>query len=522
MNKKNNYKKMMLFIFTVLIVISSYQITATDINLKNPYEIINQDFHKKNFQKASYQIFEDGNWPLVYDRYAEDASREIILDSEENIITTGYTADDETYEIDFLTLKYNHDGELLWDKVFDGGKNDYAWDIDVDSEDNIIVFGFNASLIAEDISDLNLTIYLIKYSSDGNELWNKTIEFEDDCFPGGIAVDSEDNIILTFGRGNLNAMSFFCYTIKMDKDGNEIWNKPYTEYMLSFGSEVVINENDEIFIGGLAASFLGEGWFLIKYDPNGNLQWKQRFSIGNQLNDIAIDSEGNMIIVGQEFSRETNSTEWVTFKCDSNGNLLWSYDYIGFYNEYANDAYVDSNGNIFVIGIISKGESYDNCMLIFDPDGNELCMKIPTVDGSLAGITIDKDDVIYASGIVNSSIDSYNYDSYICKFDDVTPPIVESFKPESKNLYLFDYKLFPLIKNTLIIGKITPGAIVTNSSDVDKVLFYVDGILKETVNDPPYEWIWDEQKFGSYNLEIHVYDHKNNINREIIKVWKLF
>ena len=195
-------------------------------------------------------------------------------------------------------------------------------------------------------------------------------------------------------------------------------------------------------------------------------------------------------------------------------------EYDGIYHEYANDAHVDSKGNVVVMGSISSDTSYENCLLIFDSNGNELCMKKPSFDGTLIGITIDKEDTIFSSGTIVNSTVPYNGDSYICKFTDITPPSVESFKPESGNLYMFDSKLIPFFGKTVIFGKITLSAIETDSSDVQKVLFYVDGILKKSIESSPYEWLWDDLSFGYHDIEIHVYDHNNNIKRNKIKVWK--
>ena len=85
-----------------------------------------------------------------------------------------------------------------------------------------------------------------------------------------------------------------------------------------------------------------------------------------------------------------------------------------------------------------------------------------------------------------------------------------------------DKKLIPLIKNTFIFGKIKVQIIADNPSDVKKTVFYLDENLVETLDAPPYEWLWDSKTFGKHSLEIHVYDENENINRETINVWKFF
>jgi hypothetical protein len=311
-------------------------------------------------------------------------------------------------------------------------------------------------------------------------------------------------------------------TLKLDSHGNEIWNISYEEDFLSFGSDVVVNSNNDIFVGGLSVSFFGQGWFIVKYNNRGILEWSQRYNVGNQPYDMEIDSEGNLIITGQDYSSESNSSSWLTLKCDKNGYLLWKQEYDGINNEYAQDSIIDSKGNIITLGSIVGNDYYEPCLIIYDTNGVEICMKKPSIDGSLLGVTVDSDDNIIATGTINNSINNYNWDFYTCKFTDVNPPSINIEKPKLGYLYLFDREFIPLIKNTLIFGKITILVKEMSSSDVEKVLFYIDGDFIKSLTTAPYEWVWNEKSFGNHNIEIHVYDENNNINRKTINVWKFF
>lgn len=511
-----------LLIFITLLTMPLFQATAKEESFKTTLEMRMQDHCKISKNQVSSEFEQAIVWSAQYDRNEEDVSRNIILDSKENIITTGYTASIETNETDFLILKYDAEGNLLWDAIIDRGTYDYSWDTAVDSEDNIILFGINSSMYAEDISDLNVTLYLLKYNKDGVELWNKSIDIEEDGFPGGIAVDSHDNIILTIGKGNLDSMAFFCYTIKMDENGNELWNTTYTEDMLSIGFDVVVNENDDIFVGGLVASFYGQGWFISKYDSSGTRHWTQPYNIGNNLNDLKIDTEGNLIIAGQTFSRESNSTKWINLKCDSKGGKVWVYEFDGVYHESANDIALDTNNNIFILGTIFMEDSYEHCILTLDPQGNELCMKKPIIDGSYLGITINSENTLIATGVINNSDDTYDVDCYLCTFQDNTPPKVDLFSPEKGHLYLFNSKLFPFFGKTVILGTITLSATIANPEDVEQALFYIDGIKQASIDSPPYEWTWEEKNFGKHHIEIQVCDENYNMKRETMSVFTLF
>ena len=76
---------------------------------------------------------------------------------------------------------------MLWEKTFEGGE--YARGVAVDGYDNIIVVG--------ESKGANEDFLTIKYDSNGNKLWSIRYDGGADDHARGVAVDSENNIIVT-------------------------------------------------------------------------------------------------------------------------------------------------------------------------------------------------------------------------------------------------------------------------------------------------------------------------------------
>ena len=47
------------------------------------------------------------------------------------------------------------------------------------------------------------------------------------------------------------------------------------------------------------------------------------------------------------------------------------------------------------------------------------------------------------------------------------------------------------------------------TENTNRVEFYVDDVLKETVYSPPYVWTWNEKSFGEHIIKIIAYDNNN-------------
>jgi len=447
----------------------------------------------------------DSGWPQIYDKGPEDSSNGIVIDSEGNIIVSGYTyyLDNSMEKIDILTIKYDSEGNELWNVTYDSGTLDMGWDIALDSFDNIIIYGLNATSL-EDFQNLSLYLRVVKYNKDGVEQWNTSFKNEIQNYPGGIAVNSKNDIIINGGHGNIDDLDFHCWTIKMNSEGEELWNKTFILDIVGYGTDITVDKNDSIIVGGFSASYINQGFRIIEYDDDGN-QIQSYIFKGNQPNAIALDSNENIILTGVGYSRKTNSSTWLTIKCDRQGNLLWTKEYDGIYIEVAEGLAVDSNDNIITVGAscFYSEDNYEHFTIIYDKDGNEICMIRPNVSGIINGVATSINDSIFVTGAIDRG---NNWDYYTNLYVDVTPPVVQLVKPLEKNLYIFNLRLLKLQRNTIIIGKIKMLIEAENPSDVSKVEFYVDKILKETVYEQPYKFLWTDRLFFKHNIKIITYD----------------
>ena len=107
------------------------------------------------------------------------------------------------------------------------------------------------------------------------------------------------------------------------------------------------------------------------------------------------------------------------------------------------------------------------------------------------------------------------------------PPEVGITSPVEGKIYIFGSP-FPknlAFKNTFLIGKTTINVYASDDSGIEKVEFYVDGELMETVKSEPYNWTlsristFKELFYHKHTIEVKAYDNTGKTSSDIIEVW---
>lgn len=149
-------------------------------------------------------------WSLRAGGSLNDQANTLTLDSEENILISGFfndTADFSPYEItssgyeDLFLAKYNSFGEALWVKDYGNGFDEAGLSLETDSENNIYLtgrymldFNFGDTVIpGNTYSD----ILILKWDESGNEIWAKSISGPRNDAGLSLCVISNDVLLIT-------------------------------------------------------------------------------------------------------------------------------------------------------------------------------------------------------------------------------------------------------------------------------------------------------------------------------------
>jgi hypothetical protein len=222
-------------------------------------------------------------------------------------------------------------------------------------------------------------IVTLKYGPDGNPVWAQRYDGFGNGFgwnfPSALAVDSGGNALVV-GKST-GAGGYDIVTLKYGPDGNPVWAQRYDG--LANGNDeayaLVVNKNRTVFVAGRSLNSKGNyDLITLKYHPDGKLLWARHYDNGldDEARAIAVDSKLNIYVTGRSLG--DTGYDIVTLKYEPKGNLLWAqrYNGPGDGNDQARAIAVDSLSNVYVTGKSWDGSSMGYATLKFDPDGNLL------------------------------------------------------------------------------------------------------------------------------------------------------
>ncbi|ACI20028.1 hypothetical protein [Dictyoglomus thermophilum] len=103
----------------------------------------------------------------------------------------------------------------MWEKTFGGKSDDVAASVQQTSDGGYIVAGGTASFGAGRVD-----VYIIKLDKDGNKMWEKTFGGSDNDLACSIQQTSDGGYIVAGGTTSFGAGGIDVYIIKLDSNGN--------------------------------------------------------------------------------------------------------------------------------------------------------------------------------------------------------------------------------------------------------------------------------------------------------------
>jgi len=212
----------------------------------------------------------DSLWTKTFGGENIDQGSDIISFENGGFMLLGSTTSYGNGGADIWIIKTDSNGNEEWNHSYGGGSDDYGQSILQTSDGGYIIRS-----VIESFGDGNTAVGLLRISSTGDEVWNKTFGGSGGAGGNALRETYEGGYILVCNYYNHGNSAFDIWLIKINPSGNLIWDKTFGGTNHDYGSSVL-----QTFDGGFALAGstynLGNGdanysdLWLIKTDAEGN------------------------------------------------------------------------------------------------------------------------------------------------------------------------------------------------------------------------------------------------------------
>jgi len=400
-------------------------------------------------------------WPGTrqFGTSSDDKGNAVAVDSSNNIYVTGETkggieGNTNSGNLDMFLVKYSSSGGILWTKQLGTGNHDRSRDLTIDSSDNIFVTGYTWGGIDGNTNSGGIDMFLVKYSSSGVKQWTKQLGTSEGDQGEGITVDNSGNIYVTGVTsggldGNTSAGLTDSFLVKYNSSGVKQWTKQLGTSSNDIAYDLVLDSSNNIYIGGYTEGNLdgntnagGSDISLVKYNSSGTKQWTKQFgsSAEDSVQDIAVDSSDNIYLTGITRGSLDGLTgsevDMFLVKYSDNGTKLWTklLSSEGNSIDAGKGLAIDSSDNIYVTGWTTgsmesntnAGTSYNADIFLskYNSAGTKQWIKQLGTSSSEGGhaVAIDSSNNIYVTGYTEGGLDGNtslggNNDVFLLKYN---------------------------------------------------------------------------------------------------------
>jgi len=242
-------------------------------------------------------------WESVIRQMSDDKIIEVKSTSDNGFILLGQTSSYGSKENDIWVVKFAHDGEIEWQKIYGSEKKDIAYGIAETREGNFLIiatsvsYGYDSSclMILKINSEGSLQKEMI-YTFPRREYYNLSISWS--INPG-----SRDHFILTGRTLNVFSMCNEGLLLKVDTSGAILKAKKMSYYHYNFDKPVISRCNKGDYIAGVCTeSADGKKSFMsvLKLDSDFNFisEYKVKSKNKKSLHQMIKYSNNEFILIG--------------------------------------------------------------------------------------------------------------------------------------------------------------------------------------------------------------------------------
>jgi len=281
-------------------------------------------------------------WEKTYGGPKDDEAYAVVESGDGGYVVAGYTNCPTTYldrssTADMYLLKVNSDGDKVWEKnCGDPDRFDWAYTL-ARTSDGFILAGSKARNVGQ---ELYRDACVLKVDTEGNEIWEKRYGESMDDRVFDILQTSHGGYVLTGFGNNENDL----YVLRIDHEGNKIWEKTYGEPKRGEYGVAIAQRGEGYIVAGF--TYRDEDLLLLGIDTQGSKVWERIYESSGSIRPAAmIQDRDGFIVVGALGQQRA-----YILKVGRTGEKVWETAVYDPHGMWANDIVKSRDGGYIVAG----------------------------------------------------------------------------------------------------------------------------------------------------------------------------
>ncbi|MCK4307555.1 T9SS type A sorting domain-containing protein [candidate division WOR-3 bacterium] len=443
-------------------------------------------------------------WAKTFGGDSSEIAYSVSKTQDNGYIVAGETRSFGAGSSDFLVIKLDSLGNVLWAKTFGDTLHDGAVSISPTSDGGYIIAGSHGSVI--------------KLDSSSNVSWSKTFDINNLDILTSLSPTSDGGYIIAGLTGNDSDTD--CLVIKLDSLGNIDWSKTFDGGDHDVTLSVCEDSSGNYMLAG-KWSYYGDNrsdCWLIQLDSLGDIIWSKVYggSGRNWAFSVSPIFDTGYVVAGWTNSLGVGKDDVTIIKLDSIGDIIWSKTFGGTDYEKASSISQTSDNSYIVTGYTTSfGTNEDDFLVVkLEADGS-MDASCPIQDCS--PIVSDVTDSINVNSVIPDT-SSPSIISKVCTLEVSSPSITvtdicgQGVEDMDSRLQIADSRLEvypnPFVQSTVISYQLSKN-LTTKNQQLTTVSLTIHDISGRLIREFPNPQL----KLGRIN-EV-VWDAKDDKEKQV-------
>ncbi len=308
-------------------------------------------------------------WQYSYGGSDNDLGYGVIPTSDGGFLVAGETKSLGAQATDAIIFKVNGSGVILWARIFGGAKDDWAVDAKEDDNGNYLILGVTTASTSaqgrgEDETTTNYDIFLLGLTKDGFVNFEKTYDGGDDDSAYQLFKDKEGEFLIAGTSKSKSEQNYNGIVVKIDGAGIIKWQKYYGNLSDNYAYSITEGKDGGYLLVGetYINAEQSKGW-VVKIDSFGGDTWQKsygyspkEYSTSEFIQSAKPFGAHGFLLCGGSIS-STNEYHSFALKIDWSGKIIWKKEYKINGKELLYQAKPTKDKGIVMLGVSASSSS---------------------------------------------------------------------------------------------------------------------------------------------------------------------